>query len=311
MTVEQLTLLAFVSAALVAGALFAFARSLMISPDAASTAGAVSGRRLRRVTPLTSEAPSRDLGTLIDRGFNRLVLESGTQIVPATAFLVCLAGAVLFGGVALVSGSDPLIAVGSAIIGLLIPLSVLSIRRSVRVYKIRQELPHVLDMMARATRAGQSVEQSVDLVANEAGGILGHEFSICTQQLSMGRSFERVFKSLAMRVRLIDVRILTTTVIVQKQAGGRLSETLERMAGVIRDRLSSHRQIRASTGAGRASTLVVASIAPIAYVFVYLFHRDHIQILFENELGRMLLATALILELVGLAWVFYLLRSDA
>jgi Flp pilus assembly protein TadB len=106
------------------------------------------------------------------------------------------------------------------------------------------------------------------------------------------------------------MRILATTLIVQRQTGGRLSETLERMSGVVRDRLNAQRQIRASTGAGRSSTLIIAAIAPIAYAAMFLFHRPHVQTLFDDSFGRMLLLVAIVLEVIGLVWVFTLLRKE-
>lgn len=307
MTVEQLTWLAFASGMLVTGAVGFLVRGIVVAPGAGG--GTISGRRLRRVAP-TADLNDRTRSA-IDRAFDSLVIESGTQIVPASAFLLCVAVAILAGGVALVSSEDQLLAVASALVGFVLPIGWLALRRARRVKAVREELPQVLEMLARATRAGQSVEQGFDLVANEAGGILGEEFAHCSRQLAMGRAFDKVVLSLATRVRVLDLRILTTTLIVQRQAGGHLSDTLERMASVVRDRLVAHRQIKAATSAGRASTLIIATIAPIAYLTVFIFHRSHLQIMFEDPLGRSLLLTALILELVGLAWVFTLLRSES
>ena len=307
MTVEQLTWLAFASGVLVTGAVGLVVRGIVVSPGAG--AGTLSGRKLRRIAP-TSSVNDRSRSA-IDRAFDALVIESGTQIVPASAFLLCIAGAILASGVALVSSQQPVIVVSSSLTGFVLPIAWLAIRRAQRINAVQNELPHVLEMLARATRAGQSVEQGIDLVANEAGGILGEEFGQCAKQLAMGRAFDKVIISLATRVRVLDLRILTTTLVVQRQAGGHLSDTLERMAAVVRDRLVARRQIRAATSAGRASTLVTAVIAPVAYLAVFIFHRSHLQIMFDDPLGRTLLLTALILELVGLAWVFSLLRSES
>jgi len=308
MTAAQLTLIAFISGSLVVGSVAYLLRAVVLSTGVGG--GALGSRRLRRLPGLEDIRPADGMLSRIDYGFNRLVLESGTQIVPMSAFLLTLCGAIAAGGLAWLNTSEPLIAVAAALAGMLIPLLILTVRRSIRIRAIRQELPHVLDMLARATRAGQSIEQAIELVAAESGGILGPEFEHCSSQLGMGRSMERVLKSMASRIRLMEMRILTTTLIVQKQAGGRLSDTLERMASVVRDRISAQRQIQAATSAGRASTLIIAAVAPLAYAFVYLFHREHLQVLFNDPLGRTLLLTALILELTGLAWVFYLFRRE-
>lgn len=305
MSAFQLTLLAFTSGALVAGAGGLFLRGLLV-PNRAP----VAGKRLRRITNVFDEKPAHDLSAKIDQGFNRLVLESGTEIVPLTAFLLCLTCSLGLGGLLFLNTQEQFLGIAGGVLGLLLPLGVLVLRRSRRVTTIRNELPGVMDMMARATRAGRSIDQAIELVATEAGGILGAEFQRCAQQLQMGRALDRVLKTLASRICLVDIRILATTLIVQKQAGGKLSETLERMAAVVRDRINMQRQIRASTGAGRTSTLIVAVTAPLAYGFVFLFHREHIQILFDDQLGNVLLLGALALEVIGLIWVAYLLKSE-
>lgn len=308
MSTSALTFLAFLSGTLiVGGGLFLLAIPIRALAGAFSS----GSRRIRRVPNVFDESPATTLTAKLDQGFNRLVLESGTGLAPYSGFLLTVASATIVGGSMLIYANDVLAACGAGMIGMAIPIFLLSIRRRRRMSAIREELPHVLDMMARATRAGQSTEQAIALVGAESGGILGEEFAHCSRQLDMGRSFEKVMKSLATRVRMVDIRILSTTLIVQKQSGGRLSETLERMSAVIRDRLTAHRQIRASTGAGRASTLIIAAVAPIAYAFVFIFHRPHLEVMYTDTLGQLLLISALILELLGLCWVAYLLRNES
>lgn len=308
---SEVTLIAFGSIMLIALAAALVMRDLFFPQRAgAVVGGGVGSRRLRRTPTVFDESPAQSLSARIDQGFDRLVIETGYEMTPAVAFLLLLCCALAAGGGMWLYFDEPLAGVAGGVAGLLFPLAVMAIRRSRRLAQVREELPHVLDMLARGTRAGQSVEQAVSLVANEAGGILGAEFRRCHQQLEMGRGFDKVLKTLAARIRLVEMRILATTLIVQRQTGGRLSETLERMAGVVRDRLTAHRQIKASTGAGRSSTLVIASIAPIAYAAMFLFHRPHVQYLFDDPFGRMLLLTALVLEAAGLVWVFTLLRRE-
>jgi tight adherence protein B len=305
--VSLVTLVAFVaiSACALAGGLLL--RELVFGTRAA---GGPAVGRLRRVPDVFDQPLAQTFFGRIDQGFDRLVLESGTDLLPTTTFLIMLAGALLVGGIGYLGTDEPLYGIIGAIVGLSVPFVGLVFARNRRMRAIREQLPLVLDMIARATRAGQSVEQAISLVAQEAGGALGPEFRKCEQQLQMGRAFDRVLKSLAARVRIVEMRIFATTLIVQRQSGGPLSETLERMASVIRDRITAARQIRASTGAGRTSTLVVAAVSPLAYLFVFVFQRSHLDILFEDPVGRTLLMMAVLLEIAGLIWVFTLLKRE-
>lgn len=307
MGVSLVSIVAFLAIAVCALAAGLVVRDLVYG---LRVSGTPSVGRLRRLPDVFDQPIAKTLLGRIDQGFDRLVLESGTDLLPNTTFLIMLAGLLLLGGGAYLITNEPLHGVLGGIVGMAIPLVGLIVVRNRRMRAIREQLPLVLDMIARATRAGQSVEQAISLVAHEAGGALGPEFLRCEQQLQMGRSFERVMKSLAARVRLVEIRIFATTLIVQRQSGGPLSETLERMAAVIRDRITAARQIRASTGAGRMSTLVVAAVSPMAYVCVFLFQRSHLEILFEDQIGRTLLLIAALLEVAGLIWVFALLKRE-
>lgn len=309
MDITTVSIIVFVSLTLAVFAVGMWVRDLFFA-GAGGAGSSVIPRRVRRIPSVFDASPAKDLTGRIDQGFERLVLESGAALTSTTFFLVLILCAIVVGGVLGFVQDDPLVGVAGAIIGLLVPLGYISLLRSRRMRAIRDELPVLLDMLARTTRAGKSVDQAIDLCAAELNGPLAAELRQCSRQLELGRSFDGVLQSLARRVRLIEMQILTTTLMVQRGSGGNLSETLDRMAGVVRDRTMAYRQMMAATGAGRVSAMLVATIGPLAFVFLMLVHRAHLQLMFDEPLGRLLLFLALLLEIVGFAWVFKLLREE-
>ncbi len=309
MDITTVSIIVFVSLTMTAVAVGMWARDLLFAGGGGAGSAAMP-RRLRRIPNVFDAAPAKDLSGRIDQGFERLVLESGTAMTSTTFFLVLMLCAIVFGGGVGLFEDDPLVGIAGAMAGLLIPLGYISLLRLRRMKAIREELPVVLDMLARTTRAGKSVDQALELCAAELSGPLAAEFRQCSRQLEMGRSFDSTMKSLAARVRMIEMQILTTTLVVQRGSGGNLSESLERMSAVVRDRMMAYRQMMAATGAGRVSTMMVATIGPLAFLFLMLVHRAHLQVMFDEPLGRLLLFSALLLEITGLAWVFKLLRED-
>lgn len=306
---DAYTIIAFGSTTLVSLGLMTALREIFGSKSGSEVRGKARAS-LRRTPNVFDETPAVGLFKQIDQKFEQLVLETGLNWTPATAFQWTVIAGIVGGGSALLVAGEPLAGIAGAIGGMMLLLIVLAVLRARRLAAIRDQLPQVLEMLARGTRAGQSTEQALNLVAQEAGEALGKEFQRCVAELQLGRSLDRVLMSLSSRVRLVDMRILTTTLIVQRRAGGHLSETLERMASVVRDRLTAARQMKATTGGGRMSTLVVAGIAPLATIAIYMLHRDHFRLLFEDSLGRMLLLTGIILEVTGLIWVYLLLRQE-
>ncbi|MDX1968197.1 MAG: type II secretion system F family protein [Planctomycetaceae bacterium] len=308
MSPTVVALIAFVAASSMALALGMVIREWVIAGRGTETRP--GSLRLKRRRDVFDQAAPSDVFGQLDQGFDRLVLESGSDIAPFNAFLLMVAVALISGGTAWLYTDEPLGGIAAALAGFGAPLLWFFVQRARRLRAIREQLPHVVDLLARATRAGRSIEQSLALVASEAGGVLGKEFQRCEQQLSMGRGFDTTLKAFAGRIRLMEMQILATTLIVQRQSGGHLSETLDRMTVVIRDRLNAQRQVRASTAAGRMSTLIVASIAPLAVVFLFAFQREHLNALFDDALGRSMLLVAIVLELIGLVWVALLLREE-
>ncbi|MDA7503651.1 type II secretion system F family protein [bacterium] len=301
----ELTIVAFGSISMVATAVGLLLRDILFGGQ-----NQTSKKSLRRTQTVYDRPVKSSLLGRIDQGFDRLIIESGIDISPVTGFLVLLASAMASGGAIMVYTNQLLYGIGGGILGLILPMFVFSIKRRARFRDIRQNLPTMIDILARATRTGQSIEQAIQLAAEESQGIIASELGKLNNSLNMGSSFDRAVKIFARRLPLVEIRILATTLMVQRQSGGHLSETLERMANVIRDRISIQNQIRATTGAGRLSTAVIAALAPAAFVVIMVVNPDHVEILMNDPTGRFLMVLGVVLEVLGLLWVLILMKNE-
>lgn len=283
-------------------------RSLFVRRD--TPVAEVNGHSLRRQKTVFDQEPATGPVGRLNQGFDRLILESGLNLTPAAGALMIFAWAILVGGVVLVIWNNPLATLLSATAGFVAMIFILLFIRRRRMNRIREEVPYAADLLARGVRAGESLDQAIALVGNETSGPLGGEFKRCSQQLDMGRSMTTVMRSFTSRVRMIETRVLASTLIVHRRAGGNLPLALERMAQTIRDRANFRRQMRASTGAARTSVIIIASITPALFLLLFLWQPEHFRELIEDSLGRTLLLAAIILEIVGIYWVTRLLRND-
>ena len=119
-----------------------------------------------------------------------------------------------------------------------------------------------------------------------------------------------VMRSLVYRLRLIEVKIFATTLAVHREMGGNLATTLDRMAAVLRERITYRRQVRAATAAGRFSATLVASAGPLLFAYMFIFQYEYASALVTLPLGQSLLAVAVALEVIGLVWIVRLLKAD-
>ena len=313
MTITTISLICFVAITSIVGTVFLLVRDLRTST--ASSGGTLAGRpagdRLRRIPTVFDEQAATSPFRKFDQSFNRLVIESGWDINPSAAFLFLVACGLLTGGIIFNVVANPFAGIMGFVCGTFAGTVVLIIRRTRRMTRIQNELPNVMDLMARAVRAGRSIDQAITLIGNECDGELGAEFARCSGQMQMGRSLTSVMNSLANRVRIVDLKLVALTLIVHRKSGGNLAQTLERMAGVIRDRMTARRQMKAATGAGRSSTLLIAVVSPLAYVLMFAFAPEHVEVLYTDPMGRTMLAVAIVLEIIGVLWVLGLLRQSS
>ncbi len=108
---------------------------------------------------------------------------------------------------------------------------------------------------------------------------------------------------MADRITLVDVRILVTAILIQREVGGNLAEVLDNLASVIRARFVIRRQLRTYTAQGRISGYVLA-VLPIAVgTIIYLLNPGYMVVLFTDPLGRLMAGTAAVMQLIGFLWI--------
>ena len=311
MSTPIIVLIIFLAVALALAALGCLIRDLTCSRRASrASTPAGSGRpiRLRRVPRPSADPAKGGPVASFDRWFDRMVRETGMGMTPTEAMLLLvLCGTVLAAGMFLWD-EQPLTATIGMLVGMAAALAYLIVRRIRHVRLLQEQLPTALDMLARGLRAGQSLDEALNLVGQRSPQPLAREFRYCAHQLAMGLSMPAVMRSLVERVRLFDVRIFTTTLSVHRQTGGNVAKVLERLASVVRDRLSYRRQLRATTGAGRLSAILIAMIGPLLFVYLFCFQPHYLQAMLDASLGRTLLLVAVLLELTGLVWTARLLK---
>lgn len=286
-------------------------KDLLWARSAVGSSGPVGSRgslRLRRLPRASQQGPPTGPVASFDRWFLRLVRETGLPISATQAsLLLVLCGAVL-GATVFLWNEHPLLGTIGGFVGMSAGLAYLVAHRARRVKQLQDQLPAALDMLARGIRAGHSIDEAFEMVGRQSPEPLAAEFRICAGQMAMGLSMPAVMRSLVSRVELFDVRIFTTTLTVHRQTGGNIAMVLERLAAVIRDRLNCRRQLRATTGAGRISAILIAAIGPFLFVYLCTFHAQYVRAMTESPVGQTVLVLALALEIVGLIWTARLLK---
>lgn len=179
------------------------------------------------------------------------------------------------------------------------PLGFVVFKRMRRLTKFGAQLPEALDLISRALRSGHSLGAGFHLVGDEMADPIRTEFSRCYEEQNLGIPLEDAINSMTVRVPNLDLKFFATAVTLQRQTGGDLAEILDKIGHLIRERFKIWGQIQALTGEGRLSGIVLLALPPVLFVVMYRLNQDYVMVLFRDEVGKKLLAFAVIMQLLG------------
>ena len=234
--------------------------------------------------------------------FERLPMffEQAESPLKIEQFLGLCAGAAALGTCATMIARAPaaLMPLG-AMIGLSLPWGWLAMRRRRRFRRFEKQLPDALDLMARTLRSGHSLQSGLSVVAIEMPAPIATEFHAAYEEQNLGIPIDQALRNMLTRIPNLDLQFFVTAVVIQRQAGGDLAEILNKISGLVRERFKVLGQVKALTGEGRISGIVLMAMPVVLFFAVYYLNPDYVMILFDREEGRKMLTGAIIMQIVG------------
>jgi len=167
---------------------------------------------------------------------------------------------------------------------------------------------YVGHLLAGSLRAGQTVEQAVELAGERGNKPLAEEFKHAAGLMKLGMTPAAALRSTAERVNLLDFNLLASTVGLYTQTGGNLAILLDRLAASVRDRNQFRGQFMATTAQARIVSVVMAAAVPLFLLAYILFEPEHVQVFFQSVGGWTLIIGCGILEVIGVVWVWRLFQ---
>ena len=115
---------------------------------------------------------------------------------------------------------------------------------------------------------------------------------------------------MAARLAILDVRFFVTAVLIQRDTGGNLSEILENLAHVVRERFKIRRQVRVHTAHGRFTGYVLLALPAALAIALSFINPEHMQTLFNERMGQTMLIGAIIMQTVGFVWIRQVIKIE-
>lgn len=141
-----------------------------------------------------------------------------------------------------------------------LPRVVVNWLRVRRLERFNLQLLEALPMMANALRAGFSINQAFESVAEGTDAPMSQEISLFLQQLRVGVSFSEALAALDERVGSEDLTLVCTAIDIARRSGGNLTEIFDSIAETIRARLRIHQHVRTLTAQGRLQGLIIGAM---------------------------------------------------
>ena len=236
--------------------------------------------------------------------------QSGVQISLSALLLLALGSAVVFGFIAATALRMMIGWVGGGVIGFAIPFIFLRVKRTRRLRAFEEAFPEALDLISRALKAGHAFATGLKMVADEMPEPIGPEFRKTFDEQNFGLPLKDALANLTVRIPLLDVRFFSTAVLIQRETGGNLAEILENLGHVVRERFKILRQVRVYTAHGRLTGYVLLALPAFLAVALAFINPEHMQLLFTEKMGHMMLGATVIMQTIGYFWIKQVVKIE-
>ncbi|MFN0054726.1 MAG: type II secretion system F family protein [Planctomycetales bacterium] len=213
-------------------------------------------------------------------------------------------------GMALLLGNVPL-GVLLAVLMLCVPWYLVRRRAEQRRLQIEDQLADAMVSLASAIKAGLSLGQALEILADQCPRPICEEFRQMVGEYQMGKPLERVLVETRDRLKSENFALFAAAMQASRESGGRLNETVERIAQSVMELQRLERKIFSETAQARTSAVYMA-LAPFAVMLMYYFFIDPVNTerLFTTVPGQLILCASLVLNIVAYLWARQILNAD-
>lgn len=206
---------------------------------------------------------------------------------------------------------SPVAAAGAAFAGGFgLPAWMLRHLRIRRIAKFNKELPNAVDVVVRGIRTGIPVGDCFRMVSREAEEPVRSEFRTVIESQAMGLSLGEAVSRLFERVPTAEVNFFAIVINIQQQSGGNLSEALNNLSVVLRDRAKMRGKVQAMSMEAKASASIIACLPFGVAGITTLTSPDYISLLWTTDVGKIALVGAAIWMSLGVFTIRKMIAFD-
>ena len=236
-----------------------------------------------------------------------MLWQAGMRILPEKLIILAGVSGFAVGAVVGVITLSPATTVIAAAIVMAIPFLVVQFKRKKRLELLLSQLPDGFELMSRVLRAGQSVSQSMHSVSEECSAPISEEFGYCYEQQNLGLTPEFALRDLSKRTGLLEIKVFVLAMIINRQTGGNLTELLDKLSMIVRERYRMRGKVSALTAEGRMQGVILMLLPFGVYGILLVVNNAYALKLFEHP--AMIVGTLCWMGVGGL-WIRKIVNFD-
>jgi tight adherence protein B len=236
---------------------------------------------------------------------------TGRSITIGKYALFCIGVALVAMTIKMALGLGPAKAIPAGIVtGILLPHFLIGKLIERRINRFEALFPEAIGLIVRGLRSGLPATESMQVVGREIGDPVGEEFRRISDDVRLGMPLEQTLWDTAKRIGTPEFNFLVVTMIVQRETGGNLAETLENLDTVLRRRRQMRLKIKAMSSEARASAMIIGSLPFIMFAILFVVNNAYIMQLVNTHAGHILLLGAACSMITGIAVMRKLIKFE-
>lgn len=181
------------------------------------------------------------------------------------------------------------------IIGFFIPDLYLSVTKKRKNKELEENLLESVIIMNNAFKSGKNIVEAIEIVKNELNGPLSDEFKKIYLDLNYGLDIDVVFNRFYDRVKLDDIKYISSSLTLLNQTGGNIVKVFSSIENNFYDKKVLNEELEALTSSSKLMYKMLMFI-PISIVgILFILNPEYFNPLFKNPLGIMIIILSLIL----------------
>ncbi|HNX80698.1 MAG TPA: type II secretion system F family protein [Candidatus Omnitrophota bacterium] len=228
----------------------------------------------------------------LDTVFDAKKMQSVLKLAYIFPLVFAIVGFVAFGSL--------IFAIVGAVLGLFIPNLIMNLEEKKRRAKFNAQILDAIMILSSSLKGGLSLLQALEVLQEEIPVPMSQEIGLVVRENKMGVSLEESLRHLDKRMKLDDLTLVVNSIQVARETGGDLTKVFSRLTTTIRDNRKLKDSIRTLTMQGRMQGVIMSALPFFFTWWVYSFNKEHFDIMFKSETGRMLMIAAIVLQAVGM-----------